>query len=117
MTYFQALETSSRRTLGQQDTMQLDDKVWTQNYLKEEKQMNELEINYGERKVKNIEEMLQDNSKMKNENVYDIPDSGDSLENLPVDLFSQNAQEQKTQKCFSPFSSPELSYRFVKTDL
>ena len=118
MTYFQALETSSRGTLGQQDTIQVVDKDWTQDYLKEEQQMNDLDVSDGETKIKTVEEMLQENSKRKKENVYDIPDSGDSLENLPVDLFSQNAQEQKIihQKCFSPFSSPELSYRLVRTD-
>ena len=113
--YLQALETSAKGTLGRQDTMQEVEEVWREDHLKEEHREGEFEKNDYE-----IEQLGRE-SEEKKVNIYDAPDSEDSLNNIPDDVLPEYVEEQKnshvnnvSSKSSSPFSSPELSDRLVK---
>ena len=113
--HLQALETSAKGLLGPQDSMQEAEKVWREDPLKEEHREDEFKKNDSE-----IEELVREPEEKKI-NIYDAPDSEDSLNNIPDDVLSQYVEEQKndhintvSSNSSSPFSSPELSDRLVK---
>ena len=95
--------------------MQEAEKVWREDHLKEEHREDEFE-----KKDYEIEQLVRESGEKK-VNIYDAPDSGNSLNNIPDDALPQYVEEQKndnlinvSSKISSPFSSPELSDRFVK---
>ena len=109
------METSAKGTLGRQDTMQEVEEVWRDDHLKEEHRENEVEKNDYE-----IQQLVRE-SEEKNDDIYDAPDSEDSLNNIPDDVLPQYVEEHKSDHenkvssiSSSPFSSPELSDRLVK---
>ena len=57
---------------------------------------------------------VQENDEQKDGNIYDSPDSGDSLQQIPDDLLSQNDKDDEKEKCHPMLSSPELSSRLVQ---
>ena len=111
--YLQALEIVTMGTLGRYDTMNEVDEVWREDYLKVEQRPD-----VSEKKAVDFEKFEDIHSENKNQNLYDAPDSGDSLANISDDLLPQNDEnltydDKNTvpNKSISPFSSLELSDR------
>ena len=72
------------------DTMQEVEEVWRDDHLKEEHRENEVEKNDYE-----IQQLVRE-SKEKNDDIYDAPDSEDSLNNIPDDVLPQYVEEHKS---------------------
>ena len=113
--YLQALEIVTMGTLGRYNTMHEVDEVWREEHLKEELRPDVSEKKDIAEDLKKFEDIL---SESKNLNLYDEPDSGDSLANISDQLLPQNDEHltygdknTMSNKTISPFSSPESSHR------
>lgn len=91
------------------------EEVWRQDHLKDEKKdIIEGKDDQIDRKIS--ENKLGCNSEQKDGNIYDSPDSGDSLHNIPDDLFHQKDKDHDDSgkiEFHQSISSPDLSSRFI----
>ena len=101
--------------------MQEVEEVWRDDHLKEKHRKNEFIKNDYEIEMKQIQTQLVQESEEKSDNIFNAPDSEDSLNNIPDNVLPQYVEEQKnshvnnvSSNSSSPFSSPELSDRLVK---
>ena len=89
------------------------EEVWRQDHLQEEvKDM--IEGNSKQLVMTISENKLQCVSEQKDGNIYDSPDSGDSLQNIPDDLFhhkDKDHEDDEKIECRHSISSPDLSFR------